>query len=106
MTLSHWFEYPQHSKVCCMSEALISTPSSRGTRDLFKQYRAAIPLLVIHHSVVDIGYSYVSLFEYRAFSNSLIPNTIEAFIRSQKQPSLTNSRATVEIALIRCEDIA
>ncbi len=31
--------------------------SSRGTRDLLKQHRVAIPPLVIDHSVLDIGYS-------------------------------------------------
>ena len=31
--------------------------SSRGTRDLLKWHRVAIPPLVIDHSVLDIGYS-------------------------------------------------
>ena len=34
--------------------------SSRGTRDLLKQHRAAIPSLVIDHSVLDIGYSIIA----------------------------------------------
>ncbi len=82
--LAPWFESPLRSQVGFSDRLLATTLSSRGTRDLFKQHRAAIPSFSVHYSVFDIRHSKK---QWKAYLSQILLLTVIVLPASADDPN-------------------